>query len=813
MGKKLSKISHANDIIHFAGDPAFEKANLAVFTNTTNDPTQGRHHDGVHIRTLWGEIAYQLGGKKAYDIIKANDENRTAPKGLFKKILEMTQPALILIDELADYCVAASGVDVGSSSLADQTVSFIQEISEAVASTDKCVLVATLPASVAEVANSEQASQILSSLTNRLSRVGADTKPVADEEIFEVIRRRLFENLGEDDLIENVISAYVKLYQDHKTELPSQAVKAEYKLRLQKSYPFHPELIDMFRIRWASNHDFQRTRGVLRLLASIVADLWKRQGSLVSTNALIHTSDVNFSNLDALSGQLKKLYGNGYDAVISADVSGTSSNSFNIDSDKNEYGQHNLTQGLASTILLGSFGGAQANKGLGIDEIKLCVLKPDSFNHNSVNGALTDFESRGHYLYYSSLESNKKRYWFHTKPNINILINQAKNEVNTDEIDNEILKRLKDKTGNITNFNVLIDPSDDIPEQRRPTLVILGPKHIANPDEVNGKTRPVIEKLATKKGNSERIYRNTMLFLICSEIGINKLGNRIKDYLACKKIRDEYKGQLESEQKEDIQRKIDEFTKEINTALVNAYSIIVKYTGKDSIEKLIIKQFKDSIDLQINANITQLLKDEEWLLESVGLSLLKRNNLLPEVNKPVKVQDVFETFIRFNDKPMITGREAVQNSLERYCRNGEIAIASGDGAIFNSVYYKEGVPGFSVDDDTFWIVDKSLYKPVEEPEPGESPKPEPEPDTAGGKDPGTSEKEFKSVTISGMVDVANYSQVFSSFITPLVANNIKIEIKIKGSTTKTNPLTESSTQYKIVKESAKQLGLKFEVEE
>ena len=148
---------------------------------------------------------------------------------------------------------------------------------------------------------------------------------------------------------------YSELYTELKSEIPDYASRSEYKERIKKSYPFHPELIDVFRIKWASNHNFQRTRGVLRLLASIVTDLWRRQDSLTGTNALIHISDVNFANLDALSGQLKKLYGNGYDAVISADVSGKSSNAFRIDKSKKELGDYNLAEGLASTILAWKF--------------------------------------------------------------------------------------------------------------------------------------------------------------------------------------------------------------------------------------------------------------------------------------------------------------------------------------------------------------------------------------------------------------------------------------------------------------------------
>lgn len=826
LGSQLAKSEFAQPLLEFTGQPKFDSANIAVFTNTTNDPTQGRiTDDGIHIQTLWGELAHQLGGAEAYQIIKANDENRTAPKGLFKKVLEKTKPALILIDELADYCVAASGITVGVSTLSDQTISFMQELTEAVAGTNNCVMVATLPASDSEVASSPNAAQILSSLSGRLTRVGADTKPVADEEIFEVISARLFENLDDERIKrikENCIDAYFNMYQEFGSELPSQAAKLEYKEKLRKAYPFHPELVDMFRIRWASNHDFQRTRGVLRLLASIVSDLWKRRNSLIGTNALIHTSDVDFNNLDALSGQLKKLYGNGYDAVISADVSGPSSNALKIDDDHPEYGEYNLAQGIASTILLGSFGSTSANKGMTIQEIKLCVLKPKAFNHNNINGAIDMLEAKAHYLYYSTTGTPSKRYWFHTKPNINILINQAKQEIKNDEISAQIIHRIENKKTNILKFNILVNPSGDIPEQRKPTLIILGPDHFANPDTINGRTKPLIEKIASRKGNSERIYRNTFLFLLCSEFGVGRLHNDVREYLACKKIYNEYKNQIEKDQLEEIKRKIDDSNKQVERNLVAAYSIVAKYSATRGIDKLILKNFKDTLDIQINTTLYEQLKDEEWLLESIGQGTLRSNNLFPTPDKPVRVKDIYEAFIRFDDKPMIANENSVQNSLQRYCLAGEFIIAQGEPTHFGKMFFREQVPFFDVNDDTYWLVDKSHHTP---PETNESHTPnstettygEPneytqKPEVPRQKEP-LNEKTIRSITISGKVDVANYPQLFNSFIMPLKDNKVEIEIKITGKSTQSAPITRNSNQYKITKESATQLGLDFQEED
>ena len=823
-GKKAINSEYTKELLATTGNPNFDAANIAVFTNTTNDPAQGRKVDGITIRTLWGELAYQLGGITAYELIRVNDEKLIAPKGLFKSVLEQCKPALILIDELADYCVSASAVKVEASTLSDQTVSFMQELTEAVSGTDNCVLIATLPASAQELAASPMSAQILSALENRITRVGANMKPVEDDEIFEVVRRRLFENLGDADEIEKVISSYSIMYQSLFSEIPPYAIKSEYKERLKKSYPFHPELIDMFRLRWASNPFFQRTRGVLRILAAIVSDLWQRQNSLTGSQFLIHTSDIVMANIEALTSQIIILNGSSWDSVINADVSGTSSNAFRIDNDVKELGKYSITQGIAATILLGTFGSKGQNKGVGIDELKLCMLKPESFNHNDINGAINKMEEKAHYLYYST--SGQKRFWYDTTPNINILINQAKGDVRSPDVYAEIIKRITDKAKLVNQIAVLVNPSEDIPEQLKPTVVILSPKYLANGSEINGIAKPAIEKIATKKGNSERIYRNTLLFLICTEMGIGKLQDDVKNYLACQKISTEYGSQLNTEQKTDIKKRIDEANKQADTALVSAYSIVAKHSAKEGIQALVIKQFKDSLESQININICNALKEEEWLLDSVGLSTLKNNNLFPTIENSIKANDVYQAFIRFDDKPMVTGKEAVAKSVQKYCINGDYAIATGDGVNFTRYFFKENIPFFEVDDITYWLVDKTLIPKATPAEaPSENPNSDPsEPyvpvlgdppvENTNGSNDGSNvvAKKFKSITVSGNVPLEQYMQLFNSFIMPLAQNNIEIQIKIKGKSTSIKPLMETGAEYKIVKESAKQLGLNFEEE-
>jgi hypothetical protein len=814
----LQELPEMAQLLDFTGNANFHSANLAVFTNETNDPANGRiSRDGLHIQTIWGDLAYQLGGKEAFEKVRKNDELRSAPAGLFREILEKSNPALILIDELADYCVKASAIACGNSTLADQTISFMQELSNAVRAVSNCVLVVTLPASIQEVSNSPQTQSILDSLQKRVGRMSADTQPVANDEIFEVIRRRLFEFSGSMSMRQAIAEEYLGLYQEMWQDLPEGLNLPKYKERIIQAYPFHPELVDIFRNHWASFHNFQRTRGVLSLLAAIVSDLWKHRESLGSNHMLIHSGDLDLSRVTAVSSQIIKLFGNGYEAVMTADITGTLSNAVKIDQSNPAYGEWALARRVSTVILMRTFTGGETRKGITIHDMKLNLVRPGGFNHNSINGVINVLEESSYYLHSNLAAGERKRYWFHIHPNINIIINQYKDMVKDEDVEQEIIQRLIDGTRLLRGFNVIVNPADDIPEQKRPALLILSPIFLAGSHDINGKLKPIIEKIALRKGNSERIYRNTILFLVASDLGIGRLKSVIREYLATNRILSDRSLNLNNEQKLDINNKRNEANKQAGQSLVNAYSIIVKYSGKNGFEKLMIRDFAANMEQQISDKIFRLLKDEEWLLDGIGVSELQRHQLFPLPDKPIKVKSLYESFLRYNDKPMLTTPDALAQSLLRYCQDGIFAIAAGDGESFTTVYYKQSVPFFDVNEESYWLVDKSLWKEPEAPKPPTSPPTDPtKPIGAGEPGPGNPPlpppsvpANVRQLEIFGKIPVENYSQLFSSFIMPLKENQLEIEIRIKGKSTYTKPIKKNDPLYNAIKEAAKQLGLKF----
>ena len=824
-GKEIASLGREIKLFSDNVTPTFEKAKVAVFTNNTTDVSQGREtEDGFTIFTLWGEIAYQLGGRAAYDKIRQNDIERTAPSAmLFKPIIEGCTPCLILIDELADYCAKASAKRVGQGSLFNQTNSFIQTLTEVVSSIPKCVLIVTLPASATEVAAAAIGQEVLSSLETRVVRVGTSVKPVDDEEIFEVVRRRLFEEIKDTAVINRVAKKYQDMYHNRRSDLPAQCDNASYAERIKKSYPFQPELIDMFRLRWGNDPRFQRTRGVLRLLASIVQDLWRRRTSLTGTQALIHTSDLNLENLSTLTGTINTLMGSNWETVMHADVYGTSSNAYKLDNQEtsgNAFTYH-ITQGVATTLLLASVGGDHQH-GLSIPELKLCMLRPNAFNHNDINGALSKLEDVAHYLYYS--QTGGKRYWFQSKANINILLNQAKSEVSVDEMNDEILKRLRTLSPVGSPFKILVDPSEDnIPEQdRQLAMVILHPKYTVSIDKLERSTERVIQHISTKRGLIDRVYRNTILFLACSEAGRAQLNVKLADLIACNKILSEYATALERDQKSDIESRKRTYEQEIQDALVQAYSVVLKHSAMGGINRYNIQEASRDLNTLLSVNLPAKLKEEEWLLDMVGRKTLADNNLLPTVETPLQTKYVYEAFLKFDDKPMITGPDAINKTVLKYCEAGVFNVAIGTQGNWTKIYTEtSAIPFFDATSDEYWLVDKSVImtpagapsQPAQPTTPGPQPYPaQPDPAHVVAEPQGAA-KTFKSITISGNVDMANWTQLFSSFIMPLKNNNLKIDVSFKAKNTELGKLDENSPIYKAVKESASQLGLDIETEE
>ncbi|GFP20287.1 hypothetical protein HKBW3S03_01789, partial [Candidatus Hakubella thermalkaliphila] len=346
-----------------------------------------------------------------YEIIKEHDKKRIAPgKEKLRQILEASGPTLILMDEILEYIVKANRAEKVEKITQGQTLAFLQEISEVVASSENCGLVITLPASILERYD-EEAERSLQQLQKISGRVEAVYTPVEGVEIYEVIRKRLFEDLGDEKTRRQVAESYFKLYQSVGTDVPSEVKEIEYRERIERAYPFHPELIDVLYERWGSYPTFQRTRGVLRLVAEVVADLYG--GEVVSP--LIQYSIVNLEN-QTIRREFIKHIGNEYDSVISADIAGKNAKAPRIDKEMgSEYERYGTAKGIATSVFLYSFS-AGASRETTLPRIRVALLR-EGIPATIVGDAVAKLEEELWYFH-----SERKQYAFRNQPNLNRLL-------------------------------------------------------------------------------------------------------------------------------------------------------------------------------------------------------------------------------------------------------------------------------------------------------------------------------------------------------------------------------------------------------
>jgi hypothetical protein len=803
--------------------------NTAVFTNQTCDATQGRRTpEGVQTRTLWGELALQLGGLDLYKLIEANDQGRAVPQGLFVDVLRKAAPCLILLDELADYCVGAMAAPVGQGTLADQTISFVQQLTESAALVPGAFVVATLPASHLEVAGSDKGQEILIRLEKRFGRMSADLKPVADEEINEVVRRRLFEKLGDSAVHGRVADAFLKLYQSHKNEVPPEATRAAYRDRLLAAYPFHPLLIDTLYLRWGSHHDFQRTRGVLRLLASIVGDLWQQRETTKQTQPLIQPCHVRWT-LDALRAALTRLWGAAYDSVVAADVVGDKANAVQLDDERGrDYAEERVAQGVAASVLLGSFGGQGERAGFSSKEIRFAAGRPD-LNWGYTDGALLALEEKAFYLHSTAAGSQGKRYWFGTKPTLTKLLVQYRGQYAGQDFDAEIVETLQTQLKGLkaepATWKVLVNPQPDLPEQKVLTLLILPPKCAWSEEgQLFGNVKERIKELSRKCGSKDRTYANTLLFLLPNPRGLAKLRKELREVAALEGVKRDYASQLDPEQLDDLKQKLTEQRESVCKAVGGAYPHVARMEGQEVVVSNLTELGDNPTD-HLLAVWRQVTDTEEWVLRKVGSVTLQKTGMIPSEGG-IRVRDAVEAFLRYTDKPMVAAPDAVLSGLSQACKDRLVGIGRGTSPEKLQTRRCGEYVALDRGEEGVWIIPPFAEPPADpvsvtvEPGIGVA--------VAGGKHDadrtpgastgtampamGTAARGIQSIRISGTVPLESWVELFRCFVGPaarLGLKSLELGIAFKLVAPDGQPLDPDNPTLKAMREAARQLGIQI----
>jgi predicted AAA+ superfamily ATPase len=562
-------------------------------------PSGERKPDGTVVRTIWGELAWQLGGADAFAIVAESDAASTHPGAALHQLLAAYSPAVILIDEWVAYARSLFDRDDLAGGTFDDQFTFAQALTEAAKGTSGVLLAISIPAShtgddgapavgSAEEVGGTHGLEALRRLQNVVRRVAHQWRHASSDEAYHIVRRRLFTTPDAAALAEigNTARAFVEYYRKHHDDFPREAREAAYEERIKQTYPIHPELFDRLYQDWSSLERFQRTRGVLRLMSSVIHALWISE----DPSPLVMPGSIPLASA-SVNPELTQYLQDSWKAVIDADVDGPNSEPVKIDTAKPLFGQRHLTKRLARTVFFGAAPTiGSAHKGLDTQRVFLGTAVPGDVPGN-FHAALTQLADRATYFY-----SGSGKYWYDLQANITRRAKDQAERLHPEDVWAEIVRRLADqgrRSGDFARIHVCPDDSGDIPDIDEARLVILHPK-LTHKRTIADSTAMVFAQRATEnRGSAARLNRNMVVYLAADADRMDELDTAVRNYLGWQHVLDNAADlDLTDNQRRQATEKRHQEDETAGSRLLGAYQWALVPTSPDPSAPFVIEAVK-----------------------------------------------------------------------------------------------------------------------------------------------------------------------------------------------------------------------------
>ncbi len=796
-------------------------ARVAVLVGTSLDPRRAARTDaGDPLGTLWGEMAWQLGGQAAYDIVGRAAREGFAPGGETLDALFLhVGPCLILIDELVAYARNA-GVD------RDSVYTFVQNLTEAVRRSERAVLVATLPESATE-AGDERGAAVLAALDHIFGRIEATWEPLEVHEAFEVVRRRLFGGDIDAEARDAACDAFSRMYHRAPRDYPQGTGEQRYLERMRECYPIHPEVFDRLYEDWSSSPNFQRTRGVLRLMAHAISVLYRGNDS----SPMILPGDLPFRD-SALANEFARVLPGRWNAVFT-EADGADGRADRLDASHGRFAEvGGAARRVARAVLLGSATGG-AVRGLALPGINLGVTRPND-GVSAYREALEAMRGELHYFY----GDGAGPYWFHAEENLNKVAADREGELGAAEITAHVLERVRAAVGRRGDVVVCPEDSAAVPDEAAARLVVLHPDHAlpSRAQERDAAAETAREMLA-RRGDAPRVHRNALLFLAARNDELRQLRASARSWLAWRSIIEGERritgleGERRRQARENVQRASDEFDDAIARAWRLALAPRQPNPRQASYE---LHELATEVGLDgnvVEAAFRRLLEAEE-LAERVSPDHLA--NLLaewvwrkdqPDHTEDIPVGELWAMLTANVYLPRLRDRAVLAECIREGVAAGAFGLAAGVDDASSSGYrgFTFGAPPADIPDDAL-VIEREMAElvrdetPAPAPDAGDDEDGEDAPDSGAGG--GVSEPRTPfggptqvTVRVSGRADISldEMIQLREEIARVLRDDGGDINVEVTVRASKGEGFTESA--LRAVRENSAQLDFDIDIPE
>ena len=700
-------IPAVNGMLEELGLSALPRVNIAVIGGTHESASTPRVVAGIETHTLWGKIAAQLGG---YDYVRESDLDKRAPGyDALQRMFDECGPCLVLIDELAAY---GKKIYTGRDRPSDESFlnfhTFLQELTEAAKFSRNSLVVVAMPESGSEFGGDDDAVELMKVLDHVFERVQSVWKPVTALEGFRIVKRRLFDFEGVDNSeIERTAEAFSRMYQSNTADFPAESRELGYKERIAENYPIHPEIFDRLYGEWSTLENFQRTRGVLQLLAGVVHDLWE----CGDTSPLIMPGSIAYSEKEASRITVYLPGSDAWSPIIDTEVDGQDS----LPRKQDAKYHRGCSEGvrLARTILLGSAPSTKAQNVRGIERERIFLGSVLAGENISVfRDGLNELRETLSYLYVSDKDG---RYWFDTRPTLRRTVRNRAAQQTREQVEGEIFRRLKRaKRGEFGNVHVW-PKSEDVADSQSVQLVILSPK------EGEADAAEIVRTC----GHSARTYRNTLLFVEADAVKLEELTGTVRTYLGWQSVNEDHETlNLTRSQTGEAKRNSEEYSRKVDAAILDAWSVVLVPQCLDGrkIDAVTWKRERAANGGSLWERVFYALSADELSRNMKAEPLrMELDNLMWKNSDDIEIKTLWEDLCRFCYLPRVLKFGVLAGAILSGMRDGKyFALAHGkDGATYEGLTLNAP---YSVEMTDYLVKREVAEKLITPPEPPKTPK-------------------------------------------------------------------------------------------